>query len=105
MTMFRNAMKENVSETNVYKVSSLDTLERFIKLDEEVDVFPYSRLASDSVSYFKDNVKDIFEKSDRKSIIFEYDYLDETGRTALKEKLEIESLKPSILHFKNGIKQ
>lgn len=105
MTMFRNAMKETVSETNVYKVSSLDTLERFIKLDEEVDVFPYSRLASNSVSYFKDTVKDIFEKNDRKSIIFEYDYLDETGRTELKEKLEIESLKPSILHFKNGIKQ
>ena len=104
-TMFFNAMKETVSETNVYKVRSLDTLDRFINLDEEIDVFPYSRLASDSVTYFNDNVRDIFEKNSRKSIIFEYDGLDEEGRTALKEKLSVETLKPSIIHFKSGIKQ
>lgn len=104
ITMFTNAMKETVSECEVYKVNTYVTLEKFINAKEEIDIFTYDRSESSFVTKYN-QIKNDIEKTNRKSIILEIDRMSEKDILITQALLGIMEFRPEVYTFSDAKKK
>ena len=85
-TMFANAMKEYVYETNVYNISTLDTFNKFIEKNDELVFYAHKRTNTFSVSVFKNEVRNLINRTNKVFALVDIDRFSEADAKAFYDK-------------------
>ena len=102
-TMFTNAMKDYVYETNVYKISTYKTFEKFIEFNNELPFFTYDRKDSSNTLIFKNEVRELINKTNKTFALLDLARFTDEDKESLKDRINNVDLDTNCVagYFKN----